>query len=388
MITARHRSLLRFALGAIARRRSRAFSLGLALGLVVSLVASVTWLADALGAEMRAGIDAMPDVTMQGIVAGRPELVHVGALDALRARPGVRAVVPRVWGYLYVPAVSANVVVIGRSTREAPSHLVSGRFPRADGECTIGRTLARALGVHTGDRIAVPAGAEYALLSVVGTFVETSAIRTADVIFVSPADARRLLSVPEDRATDVAVFLSTPDESTVVASEIRRMLPTARVLERSLLARTYALTLDARSGLLAALLVPALACFLLLAWERLSGLGESERREIAILKVVGFSTSDVLAVRIIENVTIASIATTLGALVAYVYVFHLGAPGLSDALFGWSQLVPTLRLAPTVTVASLLMLVTGTVAPFVLASVVPAYRAAMTDPEALLRGDV
>lgn len=387
MIDARARSLLRFALGSLARRRGRALALGLALATVVHLVASVTWLADALGAEIARGVAGMPDVTVQGIVAGRPALVAVDALDALRARPGVRAVVPRVWGYLYVPAVSANVVVVGRTAQDAPARLVRGRFPSRPSECALGRELAHALGVRTGDRIAVPAGEAYALFHVVGTFSESSALRTADVMLVSPDDARRLLSVPADRATDLAVALTTPDESAAVASEIRRAMPTARVLERTLLARTYTLTLDTRAGLVAAMLVPALVCFLLLAWERLTGVGEAERREIALLKVVGFSTSDVLTLRLVENLVLAFIATALGAALAYVYVFHLGAPGLARALFGWSQITPTLRLAPTISVASLAMLLLGTIAPFVLASVVPAWRLAMTDPEALLRGD-
>jgi ABC-type lipoprotein release transport system permease subunit len=387
MLTERQRSLARFAVGALIRRKRRALAIGLALSIVVGFVASVTWLADALGAEMTRGIAGMPDITVQGIVAGRPALVPATALDTMRARPGVRAVEARVWGYLYVPAVSANIVVVGRTPHDPPATLVAGRFPRAPGECVLGRELARALGVRTYDRIAVPAGEEYTLLRVVGTFVEASAIRTADVMLVSPADARKLLSVPEGEATDVAVFLATPDESNAVAKEIRLAMPTARVLERALLARTYSLTLDARAGLVSAMLVPALMCFLLLAWERLSGIGESERREIAILKVVGFSTEDVLTVRLIENIVVAFVAATIGAVAAYVYVFHLGAPGLARAIFGWSQITPTLRLVPTVSFASLAMLVTGTVAPFVLASIVPAWRAAMTDPEALLRGE-
>jgi hypothetical protein len=38
-----------------------------------------------------------------------------------------------------------------------------------------------------------------------------------------------------------------------------------------------------------------LLAFLVLAWDRLSGVGETERREIAVLKAVGWSTRDVLS---------------------------------------------------------------------------------------------
>src|SRR5262249_38667616 len=153
--------------------------------------------------------------------------------------------------------------------------------------------------------MALPTRAGYRLMRVVGTFRSDTALRTADLLVTTDADARALLDLPEGRATDIAIRLSTPDEAHAVAHAVSTLLPGARVLERDLLRRTYALTFDARSGFLAALFLPALACFLLLAWERLSGLGEDERREIGVLKSVGWDTRDVIAIRMWESTLVS-----------------------------------------------------------------------------------
>jgi len=203
---------------------------------------------------------------------------------------------------------------------------------------------------------------------------------------MSDADARTLLGVPEGMATDVAISLTTPDEAHALAGRIAEALPGARILERDLLRRTYELTFDARGGLVAAALLPCLAALLLLAWERLTGLGEAERREIGVLKAVGWETSDVLAARTWESGIVALSGTAAGLLLAYLYVFVAGAPGLASSLFGWSALYPPLALAPAIDAAELASILGGVVIPFVAVSLVPAWRAAMLDPDAAMRG--
>ena len=187
-------------------------------------------------------------------------------------------------------------------------------------------------------------------------------------------------------ATDLAIDLTTQDEAGVVTQRIDERLPGARVLDKRLLRRTYELTFDTRGGLLAALLVPALAAFLLLAWERLTGLGDAERREIGVLKAVGFGTADVLAARMWESLAMALGGASLGVILAYVYVFVFRAPGMADAMLGWSAIHPPFVLAPALDATQAFALIALVVVPFVAVSIVPAWKAAMIDPDRALRG--
>lgn len=380
-------ALLDFAMGSLRRRRGKSVALVLGLAFVLGLFTSALLLTDALRAEYERYAEAMPDLTVQRLVAGRPALIDADTAEALRDIPAVRGVEPRVWGYYFFLALEANVTIVGAEAGDVhDAALADGRWPREDGEVAIGLALGDLLGLRVGDELGLPIDGQVRFSEVVGTFGTQSALRTADLIVATPTHARTLLGVPEGMATDLTVDLTTMDEASVVTERIGERVAGARVLDRRLLRRTYELTFDTRGGLLAALLVPALAAFLLLAWERLTGLGDAERREIGVLKAVGWSTADVLAARMWESAAISVAGATLGLVGAYAYVFAAGAPGLADGLLGWSAIHPPMDLAPTIDAVQALSLLGAVVVPFVAVSVVPAWRAAMIDPDRAMRG--
>ena len=72
-------------------------------------------------------------------------------------------------------------------------------------------------------------------------------------------------------------------------------------------------------------------------------------------------------------------------LAAYLQLFLAPAPLLAPVLRGWSVLSPPLRLAPAVSPLELATLFFLTVVPYTLATVVPVWRAASTDPDAVMR---
>jgi hypothetical protein len=385
----RQRALLVYALGALHRRAGRNAAIAAGLAAVVALLSSTTFLAEALRAEYRTLANEMPDLTVHRLIAGRPALVALDdarAVEAL-ALPGVRSVRPRVWGYLWVAPIEGNVVIAGLGGRRAEGALGSGRWPEQEDEIVIGSGIARLFGVRAGDQIALapPAGDPF-VLRIAGVLDRSVSALGADLVLATDARARALLGVPEDAATDLAIELVRPEEAPVVTEAIAEAITGARVIDRRLLERTYELTFDARAGMVGAALVPALLALLLLAWDRLTGLGEAERREIGVLKATGWSTGDVLAARMWESGLVAIAGTAIGIVLGYVHAFVLGAPGIADTLFGWSVLHADLDLPPAVDAAQIVAMIGAVVAPFVAVSVVPAWRAAMLDPDRLLHG--
>jgi ABC-type lipoprotein release transport system permease subunit len=387
------RSLSGYAIGALARRKAKNIALGGGLAFAVALVGAVLFLADALRAEADRASAVMPDVTVESLVAGRPSSIPVEAAEKVRSFPSVAAVTPRVWGYLFVTGIEGNVTIVG-TPPGAPalslSHgdLKKGRdiVPGAH-EMIAGAGLASALGIDVGDQLGLPSpNPDAPPLKLVGTFASSVDLYTSDVVLCDAADARTLLGLGEGQATDLAVWVNNPSEAHVIATKIVGVLPGSRVIEKSLLGRLYALTYGHRAGLVLAAAIPALLALLVLAWDRASGLGPEEKREIAILKAVGWSTSDVLTSKLLESLLVATLSATLGLVLAYVWVFPLEAPGLRAALAGWSVLYPEARLTPIVDPAELLALALAIVAPFVGLSIVPAWRAATMDPMEAMRG--
>jgi ABC-type lipoprotein release transport system permease subunit len=379
------RPLLVYALAALARRRARSIALGGGLAFAVALFAAVLFLTESLRAEAERARSAEPDIVVQKLVGGRP--ATIAKTDALADIPSVRSVTPRVWGYVFLPTLQGNVTVVG-SARGAPAISVTGGELHSGRDLTPGAhemiagvDLAHALGMMPGDELDLSSiGGAQRPLKLVGTFSGALDLWTADVVLCDEEDARVLLGMPPGDATDLAITLANPAEARVVARTILERLPGMRVIERDLRARVYQLAYGRRSGLGLGASIPALLALLVLGWDRASGLGPDERREIAILKAVGWSTSEVLWAKLFESILVGAFATALGLALAYVWVFVLGAPGIRQALVGWSVLYPRSSFTPAVDVAQLLGITIAVLGPFVLLGVVPAWRAATADP--------
>lgn len=375
--------LLVYALEAVARRKARSVALGGGLAFAVALVAAVLFLTEALRAEAERARAAQPDIVVQRLVGGRPTTIRPTPLDDIAS---VRKVSPRVWGYVFLPALQGNVTIVGTRGGEAltvASGVLATGEDLAPGrhEMLMGAELAHFLGMRPGDELGLPSADPRAhAMKLVGTFRSSLDLWTSDVVLCDEDDARALLGVPEGEATDLALTLANPAEAKVVARTIVERLPGARVIERDLLARVYHLAYGRRAGLVLGAAIPAILALLVLAWDRASGLGEGERREIAILKAVGWSTTEVLWAKLFESMLVGAAATALGLLLGYGWVFWAGAPGIRAALVGWSVLYPQAPLTPAVDVAQLLGITLAVLGPYVLLAIVPAWRAAAADP--------
>lgn len=386
------RGLFAYATSAVWRRRGRAFGLGVGLALTVTLIAAILFVTESLRAEAVRADAALPDVVVQRLVGGRPTIMSVDDAKSLTGIDSVARVRPRIWGYLFVPALQGNVTIVGVPAGFAPLEVAHGSLAKgrdlAQGahEMVAGTRLARDLGLVVGDELELPSAQPSSPLRLVGTFSGAVEIYTADVLLCDDDDARALLGLRAAEVTDFALDLHNPEEARVVAGTVLERIPGARVIEKKQLLRVYDLAYGRRAGLLLAASIPALVALFLLAWDRGSGLGPHEQKEIAILKAVGFGTRDVLVVKMYESLLVSSLGTAAGLLTAYAWVFWLGAAGLRGALVGWSVLYPESPLTPEVDFAQLLAVATSVVAPYVGLSIVPAWRAAIVDPMESMRG--
>jgi len=125
--------------------------------------------------------------------------------------------------------------------------------------------------------------------------------------------------------------------------------------------------------------------FIILAWDKATGLSADEKREIGILKAVGWETADILLMKFWEGTTVSLTAFFLGIFLAYLHVFHTSATLLAPILKGWSVLYPQFRLAPAINGYQIAVLFFLTVIPYTVVTIVPAWRSATIDPDSVMR---
>ncbi len=371
----RQRSLLDYTLASLGRRRGKNLSLVLVYGLTVFAVASTLFLTEALRAEAAEVLRGGPDVVVQRLVAGRHDLIPAAEVERLAAIRGVERAVGRRWGYLYRPASQANLTV-----------MVPERFWGGDAELVVGEGVARLEGLVAGATLRLTGWSGEALDFTVREVIPAgSALVTTDLVLLSEAGYQRLFGADPDRFTDIALTVPNARELPTVAQKALQLVPGARAITRLEMARTYQAIFDWRSGLVMLVLSTAVLAFALVAWDKAAGLSAEERREIGILKAIGWDVSDVLLVKTWEGAVVSAAAFTAGVVAAYLHVFVGGAALLAPALEGWSTLSPRQHLTPAVGGLQLATLFFLTVVPYTVATVVPAWRSATIDPDAVMR---
>ena len=385
----KHLRILEFALSSLLRQKTKIFLTIVIYSLVVFTLASVLFLTQSLKQEANTLFANAPEITVQKLSAGRHAWIPMSHADTIAKIRGVRQVTPRLWGYYYDPPVNANYTFMAADTLPAEvAEMVEGDFySEADRfGCMIGQGIAEARLLEPDDILPMKgANGELIDLRGKGIFRADSQLLTNDLVIISPPDFRRIFDVPEDLATDLAVSIPNTREIDTIALKILERLPDTRPIARDQVLRTYAALFDWRGGIMIMVLTGCLAAFLMLAWDRASGLSAEEMSTIGVLKAVGWETSDVLELRFWEGLAVSTLAFLTGVLAAHIHVFSFGGRLFAPFLKGWSVLYPEFSLRPHDEAISILVLVFIAVIPYLLATIIPSWKAAITDPDMVMR---
>jgi cell division protein FtsX len=378
----RQRHILDFTLSSLARRRGRNLALLIVYTLVVFLLASVLFLAAALKREAALILADTPDLIVQRLTAGRQDLVPIRYVESIARIRGVQAVEPRLWGYYFDGLSGATyTLMVSAALADHPGAiLIGGGVSRRSEPGRPARPLGKGdvLPFRDADGGVLP-------LRVQGVFPAASALVTADLVLVSATDFRRLFAFPDGQATDLVVRVRNARERATVAAKISRLHQDSRPVLRDDILRTYEAVFDWRGGVIVLVLAGALLAFVILAWDKATGLSAEERREIGILKAIGWETSDVLLMKFWEGAAVSLCAFFLGVFLAYLHVFFTSSLLFEPFLKGWSVLYPRFRLTPQVQLGQLAVLFVLTVVPYTVATIVPSWRSATIDPDTVMR---
>ncbi|HYG35006.1 MAG TPA: FtsX-like permease family protein [Clostridia bacterium] len=371
----KQRYLLDLALSSLLRRRGKNLALVLVFTTIVFVLASIFFFTGSIKREASLVLKGSPEVVVQKLVAGRHDLVPESYLTRISGLPGVKNARGRLWGYYFEPTVGANLTV-----------MVSDADVVRQETMVIGKGVARTFQLQKGQvmRFQCADGTERDF-RVAEVLSPESELLASDLVLVSTQDFQRLFGVKKGFYTDLVLEVRNSKETATVAEKIKRLLPDTRPILRSEILRTYEAIFDWRGGLLLFTLGGAALAFIIFAWDKATSLSFEERREIGILKAVGWETSEVIALKTWEGIVVSLTSFLIGTIAAYVHVFVASYVLFEPVLKGWSVLYPQFHLIPFVGPYELVALLFLTVVPYTAATIVPCWRAAIIDPDEVMR---
>ena len=371
----KQRHILDLAISSLLRRFKKNVTLLTVYTLIVFCLASVLFFTQTLKREAALVLRGTPELIVQKLMAGRHDLIPLAYAEPIRNLRGVQEVKGRLWGYYYDQTARANYTL-----------MATQGYALGEREIAIGDGLARLHGLARGQRMSFRSfNGQPVDFTIKGVFGPESALVSADLILMSDAGLRRVFGLPADAATDLVVSVRNPKEIPTVAAKILDLLPDTRPISRQEILKTYDAVFDWRGGILLVLLAGTVLAFLIFTWDKAAGLSAEEKREIGILKAIGWETADILQLKMYEGAVISLAAFLVGVVLAYVSLSLTGGSLLAPVLKGWSTLYPEFRLVPCLDAYQLVVLFFLTVVPYTVASIVPSWRAANIDPDLVMR---
>jgi len=394
----RQKNIIDYSLQSLLRRRSKNILILIIFILLVFAVSAILFITGSLTKEMMMTSNDLPDITVQRILGGRQVNIPASYIPEIEEIPGVEAVETRVWGYFYLASLQANFTIYGMDLslleEDEYQKIVNWKnIPdqadkNPDFQMIVGQgvyELLKDIQMEKSYLFYQPTWEEPIPFDIMGTFKTETELQSNDLMVLQTEGARRVLELPPDEFSDLVVYVPNPEEIENIALKIRRYFPELRTVTRAQIQNTYASVFGWKSAFVLSSLLVAIFAFLILIWDKASGLSPDEKREIGILKAIGWDTDVVLSVKFWEGFILSGIASLAGILLAYAYIYWLRAPGLREIFIGWSTIYPSFQLMPDVDPKFLLLIVTISVIPYLAVTIFPAWKAAITDPDVIMR---
>ena len=222
-------------------------------------------------------------------------------------------------------------------------------------------------------------------VDIVGVFDGDTQLESNDMIVMSKDNVREIFDIDESMATDIVVKVLNPDEVQTIASKIKLLFPDSRIVTKNDLKISYQNIFDYKSGIFLALFIISLFTFFIIIYDKASGLSSEEKREIGILKAIGWRVDDVLKEKFYEGFIISFIAYILGVLLAFGFVYILQAPLLQNIFTGYSQLKTSFELPFVFDIQTLFLVFFLSVPVYIAATIIPSWKSATLDADEVIR---
>lgn len=391
-----HVNLWHFAAENLWRRPAKTVAVLVPLLIAVTVFSALSFMQDGMLMDALLATDVMPDLTVQAMIGGRPERLPVAMGERVARLENVDRVAPRVWGYVPI-TIGGGVftyTLMGIDLRNMPSPdaiglaIESGRFlNKGDTNgAVVGKAVAEGLNVAVGDALILKDELGNAgRFRVVGLFTSDVQILAADLIVVPLQTAREFFGYRDEEATDLCVYLTDPSDTGLVAAGIQALTKGTRVLGKDAIKNVARQAYGSRAGVFQAMWIILLLTVMMAAWAEAGGTNVSLNREIGILKATGWSTTNIIEMKVFENVIVAGVATLGGMLLGLGYLL-VGAPGIKNYFLGWAVIYPDMEIPVRVTAATVGLIAAIGIFPFLVATIVPAWAAGIVDPDEAIRG--
>ncbi len=387
--------LIEYAINTLLRNKFKNLFIFIVFTTLITILSSVFFISNSIKFELNQTLKSLPDITVTKMQAGRHTNINSEIVDEIIQIAGVTNAFPRVWGYYYFENARVNLSIIGVEQFEEQYKDILNKIVEDEKYANIFKQDTMIIGNGVKKIFDenyykkyfnfIKSDGTFKKVDIAGVFNSKLQLESNDTILLSKKLALEIFGMRENEATDIVVKVANPEEIFKVANKIRVNYPDTRVITNKDLEISYQNIFDYKGGLFLSLFIISLFTFFIIIYDKASGLSSEEKKEIGILKAIGWSIEDVLKQKFYEAFIISTLSYILGVLLALIFVYQLQAPLLSNIFTGYSMLKPEFRLSFVIDFNTLFLIFFLSIPIYIASVIVPTWRSATLEADKVIR---
>lgn len=355
--------------------------------LLIALLASVFFISNAMKLEYNSILDTYPDIIIINQKALKDTTIHENAIDKILPIQGISSVVGRVWGKYYFRHLHKTFLILAKDEFETYANPLLNATSVEKGKMAIStgvqKSLYKSYYKEYFNFIKVDGSLKKMYIS---SILETNNTQeNSSLIIMSKSDAQDIFGYKENEDTDLAVNIANKTEITFIANKIKLIIPNANVVVKDDLRVEYENIYNYRSGFFLTIFIISFFTFFMIIYDKVSGLNSEQKREIGVLKALGWRVGDVLNSKLYEGLIISISSYILGITLAFIYVYIFNAPLLKKIFLNNYDLLKDFSFHFSVDYQTLALLFLLSVPIYIAATIIPSWRIATLDADEVMR---
>lgn len=387
--------MIGFAINSLRRRGVKSFFTLFIFTALIFLLSSILFISNSIKAELGFTLASLPQITVQKLQAGRHTNIEIARVNTFLEFQGVQSAVARTWGYYYFEKAGVNFSVIGidaydkqyKKSFEDIVGTVDFDALEHNSSMLVGVGVKKVLSENYFKdyfNFVKPDG-NLKTISIASVFPSQTSLESNDVILMPRAMVLEIFGMSEDEATDIVLDVANPKEIPTIVKKIKDAYPDTRVITQNDLRVSYQNIFDYKSGMFLALFIVSAFTFFMIIYDKASGLSSEEKKEIGILKAIGWKIDDILREKFYEAFIISFISFLSAIILALFFVYMLQAPLIKDIFIGYSRLKPEFSLPFVFDFQTVFLLFFLTIPIYLAAIIIPSWKVASMDADEVMR---
>ncbi|WP_164967622.1 ABC transporter permease [Arcobacter sp. CECT 8985] len=330
---------------------------------IIFILSSVLFVSDSIKYDLLSTLGAKDQIIVTNTKSGKYFPLNEKHLDLIIQLNGVEDVVGKIDGYYNFAQNARYIHIIGDDSLSDDDIVVSKDV----------KDLFMKYGYKK----------EFNFLTINGTITKNikkvidSNILSNNTIFANNYIARKILDINDDQYSYFSVNVPNSSEVDFLARKIMDTFPNCKAVTNDEIQSDYREIFYYKGGIFMILYIVTMLAFFILLKNQVSSVLGDKKKQIAILRSIGYSIKDIILLKFIQNIVVSISSYFIGVCLSYIFVFIFNAPLIKNIFLG--QGMENLIFTPVINFRMLFLIFMFTVVPFLAFIIIPSWKVAIDD---------